>query len=168
MNALLIIGLIIIVVIIVVIIYFTYESSGVSYTTSLNGSVLYQGSTKPYVSSNDMNRVAVTRGDKVDLFDENGNKLGTITITGATITGIAFNKSENKFMVLDSQGNLYEIDEASSTASHVGTGYSALYDTVSGYYVKKDAVELVMGDTNDKSPINGDYGLFEIRTKTVR
>lgn len=168
MNALLIIGLIVVIAIIVVIIYFTYESSGVSYSTTLNNVVLYQGSTRPYVSSDDFNRVAITRGDKVDLFDENGNKLGTVTITGATITGIAFNKTENRFMVLDSQGNLYEIDDASFTASQVSTGYSSIYDTVSGYYAKKDTIELVMGNTNDKNPINGDYGLFEIRTKVVR
>jgi len=168
MNALLIIGLIVVIVIIVVIIYFTHESSGASYTTTLNGTVLYQGSVRPYTSSDDMNRIAITRGDKVDLFDENGNKLGTVTITGAEIVGVAFNKTENKFMVLDSQSNLYEIDDASFTASQIGTGYSSLYDTVSGYYAKKDTIELVMGDTNDKNPINGDYGLFEIRTKVVR
>lgn len=168
MSTLLIIGIVIVLIVIIGIVYYVHQSNGATYITSLNGQVLYHGTAKPYVSSDDMNRIVVAHGNKIDVFNEVGVKSGTVVITEVEITGVAFNAGDNVFMAMDSNGNLYLIDEALFVATAIDNGYSILHDTVSGYYAKKGTFEFIVGDTNDKAAINGDYGLFEIHTKVVR
>jgi len=168
MSTLLIIGIVIVLIVIIGIIYFVHQSSGTTYVTSLGAQVLYQGTFKPYLSSDDLNRIIVAHGNKIDVFNDAGVLSGTISITGVEITGVAYRASDDVFMAIDSGGILYTIDEASFTATAIDNGYSALYDTVSGYYAKRGTVEIVVGNTNDKVAINGDYGLFAIITKMLR
>jgi hypothetical protein len=162
MNAILIVGIVVILIIVVVMVYYGHTATHTTYLVSVNGQAMYNGSDVPHVSSDDSERIVVAHGNTVDLFTSVGAKTGSLIINN--VTNVAYNLAANTFMALDSMGNLYSIDEIGQMATVIGAGYSALYDTQSGYYSKMGSMEIVTGDLSDKTPVNGSYGTLEIIT----
>lgn len=165
MNWIMIVGLVIIVIVVIIIFYYLHDSNTM-YTTSVNDAILYKGYEKPYVSSDDLNKIVIASGNRVDVFTSVGTKLGSIIIND--VAGVAYNRNEEAFIAIDHNGNLYLLDLISFTATVIGNGYTSLYDTPTGYYIRRGNDEMVLGETNDKTPINGSYGMFDVITKVSR
>lgn len=165
MNAMLIIALVVVAVVIGLVIYFSSSSSTSAsvYTTSVNGNVLYTGSARPVISSDDYDIVAVGYRDKVDFFTIDGTKLGIANIP--SVKGVAYNKEEETFLVVDNNSALYAINLQSFDHTQIAMGYTALYDTASGFFAKHNGISIVSGELSDKTPINGSYGNFDVVTK---
>lgn len=158
-----------IIVISVIVYYYFYSTSSVAYTLTYEDEELSEGKTAPLFSSDGVDRIAFTKdssnGNTPGVYMYNTSSAEKILISNKSIKGIAYDGSN--FMMLDTDGTLHRInpDNTVEEMTNAGTGYTALYDTIDGFYLAVGSDYTVTGESKTTTKNTGNYGLISLVLK---
>jgi hypothetical protein len=162
---------IIAIIVIGVIVYYYFSSTSVSatYTLTYEGNVLSKGSSAPVFSSDGEDRIVFTRdsspGNTAGIYMYNTTEKTSTLISTKKAKGLAYDGSD--FMMIDEDGTLYRINQDNTIVEpdNANTGYTALYDTVDGYYLASGSDYSVTGESGSTTKNTGNYGLITLVLK---